>query len=354
MTDTAPFDAAPQHGPRPLPLFLDLLHSETAASPERMAAALAGLRAYQRAPRSPRPAPMPVVARAGRASLRDYGGAGPPVIFVPSLINPPFILDLTERSSMLRWMSTQGVRPLLLDWGAPTDEDAALDIAGHVEQLLLPLIDALDERPALTGYCLGGTMALAAAALRPVAGLALIATPWNFNGFPASARADMQALWDTAAPSCERLGYLPMEVLQTAFWRLDPARTVAKYEGFAALDPASEAAATFVALEDWANGGAPLTYAAGREAFEEFFGKDAPGQGAWSVGGRQILPEDIDCPVLDIVSLKDRIVPAATATGLPDRIELAAGHVGMVVGRSAQEALWRPLAHWLSRLQHEW
>ncbi|RJF85549.1 alpha/beta fold hydrolase [Sphingomonas cavernae] len=354
MTDTAPFDAAPQHGPRPLPLFLDLLHSETAASPERMTMALAGLRAYQDAARQARPAPMPVLASAGRACLRDYGGDGRPVIFVPSLINPPFILDLTETNSMLRWMRNQGVRPLLLDWGEPLDEERDLDIAGHIERFLLPLIDAVGERPALAGYCLGGTMAIAAAALRPVTGLALIAAPWNFNGFPSAARADMLALWATARPGCEAIGYLPMEVLQTAFWRLDPARTIAKYEAFAALDSASDAAGNFVALEDWANGGAPLTFGAGREAFEAFFGSDTPGQGAWLVGGKQILPETITCPVLDIVSLRDKIVPAATATGLADRIELDAGHVGMVIGRSAQQTLWQPLARWLSQLQHEW
>ena len=45
MVDTVitPFNAAPQHGPRPLPLFIEMLRSETAASPERRAAALADL-----------------------------------------------------------------------------------------------------------------------------------------------------------------------------------------------------------------------------------------------------------------------------------------------------------------------
>ena len=45
---------APQHGPRPLPLFLEMLRSETATDPDRMARALAGLRRYQHAPR-PKP-----------------------------------------------------------------------------------------------------------------------------------------------------------------------------------------------------------------------------------------------------------------------------------------------------------
>ncbi|MGH6782429.1 MAG: alpha/beta hydrolase, partial [Sphingomonadaceae bacterium] len=241
---------------------------------------------------------------------------------------------------------------LLLVWGDPDPAERDLDIGGHDETLLLPLIDAIGERVALAGYCLGGTMALAAAAHRAVDGLALIAAPWNFVGFPRETRDDMTALWEAARPGCEALGYLPMEVLQTAFWRIDPARTIEKYEAFAALDPASDAAAAFVALEDWANGGAPLTLAAGQQAFEDFFGRDVPGQGAWRVAGKQILPEEIACPVLDIVSLKDKIVPAATATGLPNRMELGAGHVGMIVGRTARETLWQPLLQWLSQLQH--
>ncbi len=335
-----------------MPLFLELLRSETATSPERAAAAIKGLRAYQDAPRTDRGPPMPVVATAGRACLRDYGGTGLPVVFVPSLINPPFVLDLTPRNSLLRWMAGRGVRPLLLDWGAPSAEDRDLGIARHVETLLVPLLDALGDRTALVGYCLGGTMAAAAAALHPIAGLALIAAPWRFSGFPETARADMISLWETARPTCDTLGYLPMEILQTAFWRLDPGRTVSKYERFGALDPNSTEAQAFVALEDWANGGAPLTLEAGRETFEDLFAADLPGTGRWRVGGQTIDPANLACPLLDIVSLSDRIVPAATATGLDERLELGAGHVGMIVGGRARAQLWDPLAVWLSHLHN--
>lgn len=352
MMNIAPFHAASQQGPRPLPLFLELLRDETAASPERRAAALAGLKAYQEAPRQPRPADMPVAATAGRAMLRDYGGSGRPVIFIPSLINPPFILDLTAQNSLLRWLTRKGVRPLLVDWGTPAPDDRHRDIAGHVETLLLPLIEALGERPALVGYCLGGTMALAAAALRDVAGVALVATPWHFSGFPPAARADMAKLWDAAAPACEPLGLMPMEMLQSGFWRLDPARTVGKFERFAALDPAGPEAAAFIALEDWANSGAPLTFAAAREAFEDMFGADLPGHGQWIVEGTTIDPAKLRCPAIDFVSLSDRIVPAASAANLPRRVDLRAGHVGMIVGRGARTALWEPLSAWLSQLQH--
>lgn len=346
-----PFDTAPQHGPRPLPLFLGLLRSETAASPERRAAALAGLAAYQAAPR-PRPRrPMPVVARAGRAVLRDYGGNGFPVVFVPSLINPPLILDMPYRRSLLRWLSRQGVRPLLVDWGTPTPQDRAQDVAQHIEEMLIPLLRSIGAPAALAGYCLGGTMAMAAAAAVPVRGLALIAAPWRFSGFGPEAIARIKSLWEGAHETCDRLGLVPMEVLQAGFWQLDPARTIAKYERFSRLDPASAAAKSFIAMEDWANAGAPLTYAAGRQIFDDLFTADLPGRGKWRVAGTAADPAALPCPAVEFVSLTDRIVPAPSAAGLRDRRELRLGHVGMMVGSSAKDALWRPLADWLAGLR---
>jgi len=348
MTIASTHDA-PQHGPRPLPLFLALLRSETATSPERTRKALAGLRAYQEATREPRPAAMPIVARAGRAALRDYGGTGPAVLFVPSLINPPWVLDLAEDNSLLRWLAAQGVRPLLVDWGEPVASERGLDVGGHVETMLLPLLDAVGERVSLAGYCLGGTMAIAAAALRPLRSLALIAAPWRFGGFPEAARRGLSDLWDQALPAADTLGMLPMEILQTAFWRLDPARTVGKYERFGTLDPDGDAARAFVALEDWANAGPPLTFAAARELIDDFFIADLPGRERWRIGGETILPARIGCPVLDIVSATDRIVPAASAAGIGETMTLAQGHVGMVVGSRARTTLWPKLAGWLSQ-----
>ena len=280
--------------------------------------------------------------------LRDYGRpADLPVLFVPSLINPPSVLDLAADRSLLRWLATRGLRPLLVDWGTPTPADAAMDLAGHVEALLLPLIEAVGGRPVLVGYCLGGTMAVAAAALRPVRGLALIATPWHFSGFPDVARADLAVLWHRAEPAADRLGLLPIEVLQAAFWQLDPARIVARFVDFATRADMDG----LIALEDWANDGPPIALAAARALFDTLFRDDRPGRGLWTVAGRRIDPAGLGMPVLDIVSTTDRIVPAATALSTQrrdvDRLGLDLGHVGMVAGTRARAALWAPLADWL-------
>jgi polyhydroxyalkanoate synthase len=342
----APRLAALQHRPRPLPLFLALLRSETAADPARMQAALAGLKLYQEAARAPPPAPMPVLAEIKGAALRDYGGAGPPALFIPSLINPPNVLDMGERS-LLRWLATQGHRVLLLDWGWPDADRQKLDVAGHVERIALPLMQGLGEPVDLVGYCLGGTMALAAAQLGHARSVATLAAPWHFNGFPDDAREKVAGLWQAAEPAVAALGVLPMEVLQAAFWSLDPARTVAKYEEFASLE--GELARTFVMLEDWANDGPPVAGAAAREMFEGCFRDDLPGTGRWRVGGEFIDPAALNIPLLNIVSTTDRIVPHATAPRAGERLDLALGHVGMVVGSRGREKLWAPLAAWLSR-----
>jgi polyhydroxyalkanoate synthase len=333
-----------------------MLQTETAQSPERRAAALAGLRAFQEAPRGRPRRPKPAKLRKGRVRLRDYGAgpsAGRPVIFVPSLINPAHILDLSSDTSLLEWLATTGVRPLLLDWGNPPPQDRGMDLTQHVERLLLPLIAKVTERygepPVLAGYCLGGTMTLAAACAAPVAGLALIATPWRFAGF-GRARGEIAALWNAAKPACEAMGLVPVEVLQTGFWRLDPGKTVAKYEGYARIEPGSDRQRAFIALEDWANGGNPLPYGAGRQLMEDFIAADLPGSGEWRVGGIVADPARITCPAIEFVSRHDRIVPAASAADLPDRHDVGAGHVGMIVGSRRRAELWEPLADWLSAL----
>src|SRR5437764_1798108 len=144
--DLLPVDSAVQHehAPRPLPLFLELVRQVSERDPELARDALSGLRAYEAAERIPRPPPMPEIARVGGACLRDHGGEGPPAILIPSLINPPRILDLDEETSLAGGVARTGRRSLLLDWG-DADARSGLTVAGHLEILLLPLLRSIGE-----------------------------------------------------------------------------------------------------------------------------------------------------------------------------------------------------------------
>jgi polyhydroxyalkanoate synthase len=307
--------------------------------PETARAALDGLAKYERAPRDGQRQAKPIAAKVGPAVLHDHGGSGPPVVLVPSLINPPDVLDLDEDVSLASAVAQMGRRSLLLDWGAARDR-ADLGIGGHVEKLLVPLLTRLGEPPALVGYCLGGTMTIAAASLTPIERVATIAAPWRFSEYPEDSRKSLLALWRHARQAAASLKVLPMEVLQAAFWSLDPSRTVSKFAGFSKLDEEGAEARRFVVLEDWANEGEALPLPAARELIEDFFGADLPGQGEWLIGERR-MTDAISIPLLNCTASKDRITPAVSAPS-GRREDIASGHVGMVVGsarRHLHEAL---------------
>ena len=336
-----PEHSAPQHerAPRPLPLFLELVRETAQHDPELARDALTGLRAYERSPRRERPAPKDEIARVGGASLHDHGGSGPPALLVPSLINPPRILDLDEQVSLTRAIASMGRRALLLDWG-DAETRKHLSVAGHIEELLLPLLRGIAEPAALIGYCLGGTMAIAAASLIDVERVVTLASPWNFSGYPDASQQALANMWKHSEAAAQSFGALPMEVLQAAFWSLDPERTVRKFAEFGSLDPAGAEARRFIELEEWANEGEPLPYPAARELIEDLFGSDLPGSGHW------IGSDKLAVPTLHLTADHDRIAPAATAPA-GNRIAIPSGHVGMIVG-SARERLHEALAEFLS------
>ena len=331
------------HAPRPLPLFLELVRIVSEQQPELAARALEGLAKYERAERMQSHPDRSVVARVRGAALRDCGGGGPAVVLVPSLINPPDVLDLDQTVSLANAVAAMDRHVLLLDWG-PASERAHLDLAGHVEQLLLPLLRDLPAPPALVGYCLGGTMAIAAANLIHVDRVVTLAAPWTFSAYPQESRDSLRALWQSAKGTAQSLRALPMELLQSAFWSLDPSRTVAKFADFADLDGDSAKAQQFVTLEDWANQGEPLPYPAARELIEDLFGRDLPGSGEWRIGGKT-MSDRLQCPILNVTASGDRITPAASAPA-GETVRIGSGHVGMIVG-SARAKLHEALAEFL-------
>lgn len=297
-----------------------------------------------------------MLARNGSAQGTAGGGdrKKSPVVLIPSLINPPNVLDLTEHRSLLRYLASRGHEAYLLDWGTPTPADKDMDLAGHVEDLLLPLLDRLNEAPLLVGYCLGGTLAIGAAARmraqgRAIGGVATIASPWDFSRYDKEFRDQLANVWAQAKPGCEGMGLVPMEVFQTGFWSLDPERTIRKYAAFGEMEEGTAAWRGFVALEDWANEGAPLTFAAGRDLAERCYAENITAGGQWSIGGTIVQDRLLDVPTLAIASTTDRIVPAIAAPAANERIDLDLGHVGMMIGSRSESQLWNKLSDWLSR-----
>jgi polyhydroxyalkanoate synthase subunit PhaC len=347
---------APLHrGPHPLAAHLAAAWTATGGDPAQMMAVHEGVRRYHAHPHQ-RPFPeMPVLRQIGTTRLLDYAPKAPakarPLIVIPSLVNPGWVLDLDDGNSLLRWLAGQNLRPMLVDWGAPGADERAFDLDAYVRARLVPLIEGWGQAVDILGYCLGGTLAVGMAALRPalVHRLALMAAPWEMHGWPDDHRAGIRSLWQQAAPAAELGQALPMEVMQLMFASLDPGLMARKFSRFAEMDMESAEARAFVALEDWANTGPAMALPAARQFFDSWMSQGGPGAG-WTIGNTAVVPEDLLPPVLAVLSETDRIVPLATteplALMLPHAqvLRVNAGHVGMVTGSKAKALLWEPLA----------
>jgi poly(3-hydroxyalkanoate) synthetase len=328
-------------------------------------ALMAGIAAYRRHPYVRALADPPSLWAEGGSRLLDYGApgaGGPAVLFVPSLVNRAYVLDLAPGRSMLRWLAGQGVRPLLLDWGWPGEIERAFTltdyIAGRLERALVAAAGLAGGKVVLAGYCMGGLLALAAAERRGdlVAALALLATPWDFHAGGAEAAGAVGRMLPLLEPALGLSGTLPVDALQVLFALLDPWGVAEKYRGFARLDPAGARALAFVALEDWLNDGVPLAAPVARECLAGWYGANTPARGAWRVAGQPVAPRALALPALVVVPGHDRIVPPASALALAAAIAgarvvtPAAGHIGMVAGAGAERASWGVLRDWVRGL----
>lgn len=341
----------------------------------RAARFLDGIAAYRRHPYRRDLTDPPAVWQAGSTRLLDYGVApgARPILCVPSLINRAYILDLMQGQSLLRWLAAPDegrapLRPFLVDWDAPGEAERRFTltdyICGRLEAALDQVRALTGQKPLLLGYCMGGLLALALALRRrgDLAGLILMATPWDFHageagpGGAARQGAALARLLPLQAPLLDALGELPLDPVQSLFTLVDPLTALRKFQAFARLDPESAKARAFVALEDWLNDGVPLAAPVAREALGLWYGQNTPGRGDWRVAGQPVDPVALRLPSLCLIPATDRIVPPASARALAEAIPDATvqtpsvGHIGMVVSGAAKREVWGPLAAWTSAI----
>ena len=344
------------------------LHREIGRRLHRLAD---GVLAYRQSPVHRTLENPPAVWSEGNTRLLDYGATqrdararkARAVLVVPSLINRWEVLDLTAEKSLLRAMAAAGLRPYLVDWGTPDAEERRFDTTAYVARLERAagfIAKRARRAPAVMGYCMGGTLAVALAARQPrkVAGMALLAAPWDFHA-DRTGHAFLLTAGPLLAQLADKAGELPVDILQTLFWSLDPWLAVKKFGRFLGMDQQGDAARDFVLLEDWLNDGAPLAGPVARECLIGWYGDNLPGSNKWVVGGKRIVPSRITRPSLVMIPSGDRIVPPLSAAALVDpkrglknatRLDLPLGHIGMVVSSRARDLCWTPLIDWLKAL----
>jgi len=343
------------------PEYLDNLGKQGSSLVQEM---IDGISQYHAHPYRRRAPDHPVLWQSGTTKLLDChpdaDAAAPTLFLVPSLVNRAYILDLMPGRSLVAYLAEQGIRPLLLDWDGPGEAEKDFTLADYILRRICPALDAVHEMfPKcdlhLAGYCMGGTLALAAAEQRQhiLKSFIALAAPWDFHADldeHAKTLLGQQELWSNVLNG---FGELPVDLLQTLFTSLDPNLGLRKFSMFSKMDMTSERATEFVVLEDWLNDGIPLVKAVAAEVFDSWYGDNAPKQLQWKIDGQVVTPAKVIMPALIAVPKTDKIVPRLSALGMADMLPNAkvvtppSGHIGMITSRQARAGLWQDLSDWI-------
>lgn len=326
---------------------------------------MTGIKKYQAHPYTRTLPELPAVWQAGQARLL-YAKAGgkradgaPPLVLIPSMINGYEILDLLRERSFARWMAAQGRDVYVLDWGASTLDDGQRSFDALITERLIPALQwAAAENGGsvdVLGYCMGGTLAVAAIQAAPLTTrrAVFLAAPWDFHAGDKKLQQMVSGGAAAGMALITQQGVLPSSWVQGVFASVDPLQAVRKFTSFAAMADDEPRAWRFVAAEDWLNAAADLPRDVAQGCIQIWYLDNAPGRGAWRVSGQAVDPAALSLPSLIVVAGRDQLVPPESSAALRDAIKGAAwveaptGHIGLIAGEQAVENVWQPIDAWL-------
>jgi polyhydroxyalkanoate synthase len=312
--------------------------------------------------------PKDVVWRRGRSELWHYRSdqvrVSPPLLIVFSLVSRSYILDLTPGNSFVERLIDAGFDVYLLDWGIPDERDAANRLEDYVDDYIPAGIDRVRELSGcdevnLFGYCFGGDLALLHTAHHPespLRSLSVLATPVDFRHMGPLGDVFTRGGLDVD-DVLDDDGNLPPQVILQGFRTLTPTSEVTRYVNLWERLWSDEYVAAYQAMTQWSTDHVPFPGAAARETVQMLLRENGMLADRLVVGGDPVHLGDIRCPFLTVLANRDHIVPEAAAAplidlvGSPDKHELRldAGHIGLVVGKSAAKTTIPTIIEFLQR-----
>ncbi len=298
--------------------------------------------------------PKDLVWSSGHAQLWRYRSERvtlqPPLLIVFSLVSRSYVLDLQPGNSFVEHLQSAGFDVFLLDWAQADERMAQERLEDYADDYLPEAVRRTCEAAGtdtvnLFGYCFGGVLSLLYAAHHPDAplrSLTVMATPVDYSqwGLWRSMAEDGRLPLDAVL---DEDGNVPASTIRQGFRLLKPTGEVRQYATLLDNVWNDQYVEAYQAMTGWANDHVPFPGAAARQTMEMLVRDNGFLCDRVVLGGDTIRLGDITLPMLTVIAERDHIVPEPVAAPLPglvgsedsEELRLDAGHVGLVVGRTA-------------------
>lgn len=285
-----------------------------------------------------------------------------PILFVYSLINRYYILDFLPKRSLIEFMTEQGFDVYAIDWGTPgpVEQDMTWDdmLGGLVQSAVrwALKVSGADDLT-LYGYCMGGTMALAYAALYPekIRNFVAQATPVDFSEGGIFTTWTDPEFFDVDA-MVDAYGNVPIDLMESGFSMMAPVQRISKwFEVFRRLGD-KDFVTTFLAMETWAADNVPFPGEVYRQYIKDCYQENNFYKGKMVVGRRRVDLGDYKGALLNLIAENDTIAPPPSSEALMGVIgstdktlmRFPVGHIGLSTSSKGPKQIWPKIAGWIA------
>jgi len=249
-----------------------------------------------------------------------------PVLICPPWIMKYYILDLSPKNSMVKYLVEQGKTVFMISWKNPTQEDRD---TGFDDYRALGLMKAMDAVHAIcpgqkinaVGYCIGGTLMTIAAATMAredddrLGSITLFASQADFSEAGEITRFISPSQLSFLEKLMWKQGYLGTENMGGAFSALRTsdlvyAAAVDRYFMGNKSKPND--------LMAWNADGTRMPYRMHSQYLEKLYLNNELGRNKFEVGGRPICVGDINVPLFVLGTETDHVAPWHSAYKMHD------------------------------------